>query len=196
MEKKGYIIAFEGIDNSGKSTQCKKIINMFRKEGVDVEATSSYPLPIYKIIQKHFQDGLFSAQLKILLFSTMLAEYWDLYMKEAWEKGGVVIFDRYIYSLIVYGISDGLDREWIENVVNFLPKPDLTIYIDISPKEYQNRVRGRKSYISPYSLERLKKVRLAYLTLAEELNFNVIDGSCELNEIKNLIYSEIKSLMR
>ncbi len=196
MKKKGYIIAFEGIDNSGKSTQCKKIIHMFRKEGVDAEATSNYSLPIYKIIQKHFQDGLFSAQLKILLFSTMLAEYWDLYMKKAWEKGEIVIFDRYIYSLIVYGISDGLDREWIEKVVDFLPKPDLTLYIDISPEEYQDRVRGRKSYISPYSMERLKKVRLTYLTLAKELNFKVIDGSRESNKVKNLIYSEMKSLMK
>ena len=49
------------------------------------------------------------------------------------SDGAVVICDRYLASSIAYGEAQGLDPAWLEEIQRYLPRPDLTIVLDIAP---------------------------------------------------------------
>ena len=53
--------------------------------------------------------------------------------KIGWSKGYKVILDRYIGSSLAYGTALGLDQEWLYQTQRFLPQPDTTILLDITP---------------------------------------------------------------
>lgn len=177
------IIAFEGIDNAGKTTQCLKLQKRLEIEGYQAVATIDQPSPIHKLIKSYFQRGRFSPHLKTLLFVAELFDHWDTHLSSA----EIVIFDRYVYSLLVYGLMEGCDRQWIESVITPLPKANLVVYLDIPPEVYLERVKGRDDYISPYPPNRLAVVRGNYLSLIKEANFFIVDGIKKEAEIEELI---------
>lgn len=191
----GCIIVFEGIDNSGKTTQCHKLAEKLKEKGYEVSMVYDYDLPIHGLIKEYFQAGEFSPYLKTMLFATEIFDLWFSHLRKDWISGKIIIFDRYTYSLFAYGIMERLDRKWIQDVVMPLPKADIVIYIDISPNEYLKRIKGRDRYISPYSLEQLSAVRNNYFLLAEEEDFIIIDGSKKETEIEKLIYDKISAYL-
>lgn len=181
------IIAFEGIDNAGKTTQCSRLLERLRKNGYQVASTLDQPSELHGLIKNYFQKGGFSPFLKTIIFAAELFDHWYSHLRGA----EIVIFDRYIYSLLAYGLMEGVNRDWIESIIAPLPKANLVIYLDIPVESYQTRVAGRNEYLSPYAPDRLVIVRSNYLALANENGFFRIDGIKKEAEIENLIYLRV-----
>lgn len=187
-----YIVAFEGIDNAGKTTQCLKLSERLKVAGYQVATTLDQPSPLHELIKSYFQRGEFSPHLKTLLFAAELLDHWHSHL----SKAEIIIFDRYVYSLLAYGLIEHVDRGWVEDIAAPLPKTDLVIYIDIPLEVYLERIKDRDDYRSPYSYDQLAVVRNNYLTLAKKSNFFVIDGTKKEAEIEDLVYQEVSAFLR
>ena len=186
--RKNPFIAFEGIDGSGKSTQVKLLAYKLEKAGHKVHLTCEPTgSPIGSLIRDIFKHkfeadhrtiaGLFIAdRLDHLLNKT------DGILKKL-EEGYTVITDRYYFSSYAYqGTHMSLD--WVIEANSLsaeLLRPDLNIFINISPEISMKRLHDRKNGIELYeNLENLNKVRDTYSEAFEMLkskeNIFITDG--------------------
>ena len=185
------IIAFEGIDNSGKTTQCHKLEKRLNTHGLGCTLLESN-FKIYQLIKDYFQTERFSPYLKTLLFATELFDRW--YSQTMLNE--IVIFDRYMDSLFAYGLLDKLDNNWIKNILAPLPRADLVIYIDIPPEVYLERAGNRVEYFSPYTIDQLRIVRIHYQKLVKKYDYLFVDGTQNECTIEKLIYNRVSSFLK
>lgn len=204
--KKNLFIAFEGIDGSGKSTQVKLLTDSLKKAGHKVYSTfEPTDSPIGSVIRNIFKHrieadhrviaGLFVAdRLDHLLNKT------NGILKKL-EDGYTVITDRYYFSSYAYhGTHMSLD--WVIEANSLsadLLRPDLNIYIDISPDISMKRLTNGRSSIELYETkENLKNVRAKYLEAIEQLKFQehifVTNGNRSPEEIAIDIWNEVSQI--
>lgn len=163
-------IAFEGIDGSGKSTQVKLLADELTQRGHKVytthEPTSG---PIGKMIRDIFSHRMEGSQHTIAaLFAADRLEHivnkTDGMLKKLAE-GYTVITDRYYFSSYAYH-SVHVDMDWVIEMnreAAKLLRPDLNIYIDISPEVSMERIQKNRDTVEMYeTLENQKKVYAMY----------------------------------
>lgn len=135
MTKRGCLIAVEGLDRTGKSTQTEKLLREILSRGIGCELIK-FPqreTPIGLLINRYLTDRDFplSDESAHLLFS---ANRWEMVgeLERMLNKGKIVVLDRYVYSGVSYSSAKGLDFNWCLNPDRGLPKPDLTLFFKFS----------------------------------------------------------------
>ncbi len=95
---------------------------------------------------------------------------------QRWLGGGLVLVcDRYVASSVAYGEAFGLDPAWLTDMQKFLPRPALTIMLDIAPETAVTRKSiDRDRYERDLAL--LARVRESYRRQAAEHDWVVLDG--------------------
>ena len=204
--KKNLFIAFEGIDGSGKSTQVKLLREKLKKEGHKVYCTfEPTDSPIGSVIRNIFTHrieadhrtiaGLFVAdRLDHLLNRT------NGILKKM-EEGYTVITDRYYFSSYAYH-GTHMSMDWVIEANSLsadLLRPDLNIYIDITPDLSMKRLSNGRSSLDLYETkENLKNVRKKYLEAFDHLKFKenvfITNGNRLTEEIAEDIWNEIANL--
>ena len=152
-------IAFEGIDNAGKTTLVEHLEVMLQNKGIKVGITKELTSEIGGIVLKHFKNDIqLSPKLKTYLFAAdRLIRFQEIISKEY----DIVIWDRYIYSALVYREMERLDVQWVRIVNSIFPVANLTYYIDIDP--HKSIKRGKTAgKTCPYNFEELSKCREIY----------------------------------
>ena len=147
--KKGFLIVFEGIDGSGKTTQARMLFETLRERGFDVILSREPTESIYGQKIKELAQGeraFTSPEDEYLLFINDRKFHVDNLIKPALNNRKIVILDRYYFSTIAYQGALGLDPEKIrsENAL-FAPEPDLIFIIDIQPGRGLNRIRDGRN---------------------------------------------------
>lgn len=197
-EKKSFIIAFEGIDGSGKKTQISLLNKNLIKEGYETFLISfpSYDTQIGKIIK-----GILIGEIKFnpyLLQLLNTANRWEKVdiIKENLEKNKIVLIDRYIYSGIAYGIANGLPKKWVFSLEENLPKPLITILLDIPAEEAIKRISKIKK-LDKYEndIAFLSKVREIFLQLSKNKGWIKINALKPIEEIEKEIFELISKTL-
>ena len=160
---KGLLIAFEGLDQSGKQTQAERLRDRLVDAGRLVRLLSfpAYDTAIGAEIGKALQgDREYGADVMQLLYVANRYE-WKPQMERDLERGTVLICDRYLASSVVYGEAQGLDPGWLLDMQRYLPQPDLTFLLDIDPAvSAQRKTADRDKYERDLVL--LGRVRSSY----------------------------------
>jgi dTMP kinase len=144
--KSGFLIAFEGIDGSGKTTQAKLLASALEGIGVNVvllkEPTSS---PFGMKIRSFSKENRPSPYEELRLF--LLDREFDVKnnILPALETGKVVIMDRYIVSSLCHQGALGLNVEDILKENISFPWPHLNLVLDIDLSSSWNRIMERTS---------------------------------------------------
>jgi dTMP kinase len=173
----GLLIAFEGLDQSGKQTQAELVRDYVTGRGRQCRLISfpDYTTAIGSEIAKALHgDREYEADVMQLLY---VANRYELRTEmTGWlGEGAVVVCDRYLASSIAYGEAHGLDPAWLADVQRFLPRPDLTILLDIAPEAAARRkATGRDRYERDLAL--LSRVRDSYRRQAEQGGWLRLDG--------------------
>jgi len=203
---KNLFIAFEGIDGSGKSTQVKLLSDRLKKAGHKIyctfEPTDSPIGSIIRNILKHRIDadhktiaGLFVAdRLDHLLNRT------NGILKKM-DEGFTVITDRYYFSSYAYH-GTHMPLDWViqaNSLSEEILRPDINIYIDISPDVSMKRLaKGRSSMELYETNENLQKVREKYFEaidlLKDKENIFITDGNRHAEEIAADIWNKINQV--
>lgn len=139
---RGALIAIEGLDRTGKTTQTEYLTAKLQKLNIKYKLIK-FPqreTNIGKIINTYLTDKSYELndQAIHLLFS---ANRWELAedIKKALENGFVIVLDRYVYSGAAYSAAKGLDFDWCMSPDRGLPKPDATIFLKFRDAENSKR---------------------------------------------------------
>ena len=173
----GLLIALEGLDQSGKQTQAERVQDYVTGLGRECRLLSfpDYETPIGAEISKALHgDRDYAPDVMQLMYVANRYE-WRAEITRWLAEGVVVVCDRYMASSIAYGEAQGLDPGWLRDIQRFLPKPDLTILLDIAPETAAERKEtGRDRYERDLVL--LARVRDSYRRQASEDHWLRLDG--------------------
>ena len=187
------LIAFEGLDQSGKETQARLLRAALERAGHTVESLTfpSDETPIGHQIRTALDDGHeFPPDVMQLLFIANRHEHRP-HLEQWLARGVVVICDRYLASSVAYGEAFGLDALWLEETQRLLPQPALTILLDIAPETALARKHtGRDRYERDLAL--LGRVRDSYRRQAVRHGWAVIDGE----HAREAVAAEISDVVR
>ena len=111
------------------------------------------------------------------------------------EAGCIVIANRYTPSNLAYGVAHGLSLGWLESLERDLPKADLVLILDVSPKASFRR-KSKLRDVHEENLSYLKKVRSVYLRLAKKHRWKIIDGEQDSRAVSLALWSYALPLLR
>ncbi|MGE5834566.1 MAG: dTMP kinase [Acidobacteriota bacterium] len=172
------LIAFEGLDQSGKATQADALSARLTRDGWTVHAISfpDYRTPIGREIQKALAgEREFGPDVLQLLYIANRLEYKP--RLDRWlGAGDVVICDRYRASSVAYGEAHGVDPAWLEDAQRLLPLPAVTIFLDIPPEAGVKRKTADRDLFER-DLALLARVRESYRRQAQRPDWVVIDAT-------------------
>ena len=173
----GLLIAFEGLDQSGKQTQAELLRDRLKEEGRKTRLLSfpDYTTSIGEQIARALQGELdYGPEVMQLLY--IANRYERAPDVRRWIDGGLVLIcDRYTASSIAYGEAQGLDPAWLREIQKFLPPPALTIMLDIAPDTAARRkLVDRDRY--ERDLAMLSRVRASYRRQAAAGDWVTRDG--------------------
>lgn len=186
------LIAFEGLDQSGKETQARHLQARIEQDGSRVHPLSfpDYGTPIGQEIAKALAgEREFGPDVMQLLYVANRCEFrpkLDLWL----STGDVVICDRYRASSIAYGDAQGLDSAWLNEIQQYLPPADLTILLDIAPETaVQRKATGRDRYERDLPL--LARVRESYRRQARQPGWVLINGEVPKTEVQQAVVAAV-----
>ncbi len=197
MEKgKGLLVAIEGIDAVGKRTQSSLLGSWLRSRKV---MTSTLSFPDYgTVIGREIKGFLLGSR----TYSPEVGHM--LYAVNRWEKkaeidrlltrSDVLIVNRYSPSNFAYGTANGLELEWLVNLEEGLPKPDLVVVLDAPPSVVFTR-RGPNKDKYERNVAFQEKVRGAYLQLAKEFGWTVIDAARGIQATNEAVTSAVSAAL-
>jgi dTMP kinase len=194
---RGVFVAIEGVDAVGKRTQTSILESWLKSKGLSTRAFSFpvYETTIGKEIRKFLAgDVSYPPQVRAMLYA---ANRWETKaeLDEVLSKADVVIVDRYTGSNLAYGISSGLDLDWLLKLEAGLPEPDLTLVLDAPLVKLVPRRGGRKdSYERNADLQ--AKARSVYLKLAEKFGWTVVDANRGIDETSRAVQSAVSRALR
>jgi dTMP kinase len=190
----GHLIAFEGLDQSGKQTQAERLRDWLTALGHKVRLVS---FPDYST---HIGDELaralagereYGADVMQLLYVANRYE-WKTALQQMLDDGWIVVCDRYLASSVAYGEAFGLDAAWLMDIQRFLPRPAVTIMMDIAPETAVTRKSvDRDRYERDLALQ--ARVRESYLRLAAQEGWLLLDGERPKDEIAADVFTNLVS---
>ena len=167
MAKRGVLLALEGIDGCGKSTQAELLASALRERGLEgvltCEPTDS---PLGRQIREYFQgaDRYLSPKEELNLFMADRREHVAEIIDPALAEGKIVISDRYYYSSVAYQGALGLDPDRIlaQNEVMAV-RPDMAVILTLPVAQALARISGtpqrpRQVSDDPAYLERVAAI--------------------------------------
>src|SRR5258708_10276913 len=128
----GRLIAVEGIDGSGKSTQLILLERWMRSRGYPVHFTewNSWRLGRHSR-QRGKKKNLLTPTTFSLLHAVDFADRLTYKIIPPLKAGMVVLADRYVYTAFARDVARGVHRDWVRAVYRFAPRPDLALYFRV-----------------------------------------------------------------
>jgi dTMP kinase len=178
----GVLIAFEGIDGAGKTTQVGLLVDFLQSRGKRVLRSKEPTDGRWgRKIRQSASVGRMSLAEELKAFIEDRKEHVAGIILPALSRGEIVVLDRYFYSTIAYQGSRGADIDALTTeMLSIAPEPDAALLLDVPPKVGLARIeKGRGETPNAFeTLETLEKVRSVFLRIAKTAkNVHVIDGT-------------------
>jgi dTMP kinase len=195
-QERGALIAFEGLDQSGKQTQAEMLRDRLKSAGRKARLVSfpDYGTSIGEEIARALQGEREYGPdvMQLLYIANRYERKPDL---QRWLEGGLVLVcDRYVASSVAYGEAQGLDPSWLTDLQKFLPPPTLTIFLDISPETaVQRKSVDRDRYERDLALQ--LRVRDSYGRQAVAPGWVIVDGERSPAEVAEEVFAAAASAL-
>lgn len=191
----GHLIAFEGLDQSGKQTQAERLLAAFRAAGHRAQFLTfpEYTTAIGTEIGHALQgERPYDPDTLQLLYIANRFEFRPQILR--WlDEGCMVVCDRYLASSIAYGEAQGLDAAWLTDIQRPLPQPSLTLLLDIPPDASLNRKQVARDKFER-DLPLLGRVRESYLRQAgQDAGWVHLDGARDKDTVSADVISAVRS---
>jgi dTMP kinase len=194
----GKLIAVEGLDGSGKSTQIYLVKRWLELEGYRVFFTEwNSSVLVKKSTSKGKKRQLLTPTTFSLIHATDFADRYERQILPLLRAGYIVLADRYVFTALARDSVRGVDPEWVKQLYSFAVQPDLTFYFRVALQISLNRIlEGRPTLkyheagldmgwsTDPYESFRIFQGRVyeQYESMCEPFGFNVIDAAQEIHE--------------
>lgn len=195
-KNKGKLIVFYGINNLGKSTQAKILLDKLKDLGLQAEYFK-YPIydlePFGPIINSYLREGNpynLSAREAQLIYVLNRVQYQEELIKKL-EAGVYVIAEDYVGTGIAWGVGAGIDVSFLKKINETLIKEDLAILFDGERFKEAMEKKHKHEQDEEFS----QRVRQIHLDLGEEYNWKKINANLSIEEISEIIFEYIKELI-
>lgn len=207
----GKLIAVEGLDGSGKSTQIHLVKRWLEAEGYRVFFTQWNSSTLVKrATSRGKTQHLLTPTTFSLIHATDFADRYERQILPLLRAGYIVLADRYIYTAFARDVVRGVDQDWVARLYSFAVHPDITFYFRVPLEISLNRIlEGRPTLkyheagldmgwsTDPYESFRIfqGKIQQVYEQLQEQFDFTVIDASGTIHdqqsEVRRIISERI-----
>src|SRR6476660_306498 len=207
----GKLVAVEGLDGSGKSTQVYLLKRWLELDGYKVFFTEwNSSAIVKKATRKGKKRQLLTPTTFSLIHSTDFADRYERQILPLLNAGYIVLADRYIFTAFARDAVRGCDRDWIRKLYSFAMKPDVTFYFDVPLKTALSRIldgRTRVKYHEagmdmgyskdPYESFRIfqGKIYSEYRRMAREYDFITINAAeppdLQQSKVREIIETKI-----
>ena len=205
-EYPGRIIAIEGTDGVGRTTQIQLLREWLEVRGYGVVETgwtrSALMQPTIDLAKA---SNTLNKLTFVLLYATDFADRLEKEIIPALKAGFIVLSDRYIYTAMARAGVRGLDRTWVRNLYGFAIVPHLVFYLRIDEKTLIRRVlqsRGMDYWESGMDLKLgddiyesfrayQRSLLKEYASMADEFNFRVLDARRKVDVIQEELRRQI-----
>lgn len=203
----GKLIVIEGLEGAGKSTAVASIVRLLKESGIETITTrepggTEIGEQLRTIIKNPQYKNSLDDKSELLLLYTARIQLLEEIIKPALQKGCWVIADRFELSTMAYqGGGRGLNQNMINQLSTFCLngfKPDLTLYLNISPEQGMARaqLRGHSDRIEQQAIDFFHKVHQTYMTcIKNQPNIVLIDATRPLLNVQEQIRTEIKKFL-
>jgi dTMP kinase len=190
----GFLIAFEGLDQSGKQTQAERLLEAFRTSGRGAEFLTfpEYTTHIGEEIGRALKgERDYQPDTLQLLY---IANRFEFKPKiESWLAAGtMVVCDRYLASSIAYGDAQGVDRQWLTEIQRLLPQPSLTLFMDMTPEVSLTRKKADRDKFER-DMPLLGRVRASYQRQSSAPDWVTIDAEGDRDSVSADVLSAVRS---
>jgi dTMP kinase len=203
--RRGLLIAFEGGEGSGKTTQARLLAIWLREQGYDVVAThepgaTKVGMRLRALLLDTAHTGL-SPRAETLMYAADRAEHVDSVIAPALERGAVVVTDRFVDSSIAYQgrgrnqrVADvaGLNQ-WATGGL----QPDLTVLLDLPPAAGLGRRAPSADRLEAEPADFHQRVRDGFLAQArqEPTRYLVLDATRPPDQLSREIRDRIRDML-
>jgi len=207
----GHLIAIEGTDGVGRSSQIELLRPWLELEGYAVSNTGWTRSPL---LHETINEAKAGHQLTVttfgLLYAADFADRLEHEILPALQAGFIVIADRYMYTAFARNTVMGADSEWTRDIFGMALVPDLVLYLDIDVETLVPRVvqgKGMDYWESGMHLalgtdlfdsfvRYQRKLIGEYQRLAKEFKFLSIDARRSIDEVQSELRSHIADYLR
>lgn len=210
-EVAGKLIAVEGLDGSGKSTQIYLVKRWLELEGYKVAFTEWNSSALVKdATRKGKKRKLLTPTTFSLIHCTDFADRYERQILPLLRGGYIVLADRYMYTAFARDAVRGCDHQWLRKLYSFVRPPDITFFFKVSLETAFNRILGGRPELKyheagldlglstdPEESFKLFQGRIygEYLEMAKEYNFIEVDGTetpnVQQEKLRKIIESRI-----
>ncbi|HEY8042786.1 MAG TPA: dTMP kinase, partial [Streptosporangiaceae bacterium] len=203
--RRGLLIAFEGGEGAGKTTQARLLAIWLRDQGYDVVTTrepgaTKIGMRLRAVLLDTAHAGL-SPRAETLLYAADRAEHVSSVILPALERGAVVVTDRYVDSSLAY---QGAGRnqppgevarlnEWATGGL----RPELTVLLDMPPASGLGRRARSADRLEAEPLDFHERVRRGFLDLAraEPDRYLVLDAAQSPEDVSYAIRERVRDML-
>lgn len=199
----GRLIAVEGLDGSGKSTQIRLLKRWLEQEGLKVYFSEWNSSELVKsATSKGKKMALLTPTTFSLIHATDFADRYERHLVPLLRAGYLVLCDRYIFTAFARDVVRGCKPEWVRGLYSFAALPDLTFFFEADLEVSLNRIlsgRPQLKYFEagmdlrlssdPYESFRIFQGRILeqYLAMSTEFNFLVMDANQRIEAQQALV---------
>ena len=206
----GKIIAIEGTDGVGRSTQISMLREWLEVQGYGVIETgwtrSELMQPTIELAKA---SNTLNKLTFVLLYATDFADRLEKEIIPALKAGFIVLSDRYVYTAMARAQVRGVDKSWVRSLYGFAIVPHLVFYLKIDEKTLIKRVlqsRGMDYWESGMDLKLgddiyesfrayQRSLLREYASMAEEYRFRVLDARRKVEVIQDELRRQIGAFL-
>jgi dTMP kinase len=213
LEMRGYpgkLIAIEGSDGVGRSTQIQLLREWLEVKGYGVVETgwtrSALMQPTIELAKA---SNTLNKLTFVLLYATDFADRLEKEIIPALKAGFIVLSDRYIFTALARAGVRGIDRQWQRNLYGFAIAPHLVFYLKVDVETLIRRVlaaRGMDFWESGMDLKlgddiydsfRLYQGKLLreYSSMADEFHFRTLDARRSIDQIQDELRKQVGAFL-
>lgn len=190
-KNRGRFIVFEGIDGAGKTTQIELLEAYLKNQGKQVLRTAEpTDSPIGRMLRDALSGKTSRTVCELAALFTLDRVSHNAEIEQALASGKDVICDRYYYSTIAYQGGE-TDEGWVRDMNLNCPeirRPDLCIFLDLSPEESMARITRRNATLEIFETrEKLERIRAQFHRVLRELpeeNVHIVDAARPIEAIQ------------
>lgn len=205
----GRLIAVEGIDGSGKSTQVYLLKRWLELQGLKVFFSEWNSSSLVKAAtSKGKKRELLSPTTFSLIHATDFADRYERQLVPLLRAGYIVLCDRYMFTAFARDTVRGCPPEWVRGIYNFAALPDLTFFFRANLETSLQRILDNRPQLKyfeagmdmrlstdPYESFRIFQGRLLeqYLAMSGQFKFIMVDANQPIESQQNIVRDLVSS---
>ena len=210
-ELQGKLIAIEGADGSGRSTQIARLVEWLETGGhPTVQVGLKRSTLVSEELDRAQAGNILSRSTLSLFYATDFADQLENIIIPALRAGFIVLADRYIYTLMARDMVRGMNGAWLKNLYGIALEPDAVFYLSVEAQELVQRNLANSATLDYWEsgmdlglsrdvfdsfLKYQTAMQLAFRQLQKTYGFTIMDGNRSVDSVTRELRTKITGLL-